>query len=235
MTPLLSCVTYLIMTNTPFEEAYLVMDYIQNLTDIRHPSTKRKKNIALGHLVCYILEKKYNIVHLDPPTEEPIFFTNASFRALFNQGSDSGGEGEPEEEATPVPAPAPAQDQNTYQDLAQRFGHLETHFDQHFDQLENRLNTQLDQHNADIAWMRGQTDYINANLAMEGEKGCGLALCHHQERETGEGFSAITRRVKKDVKWYSAITGVSEKGVGTLPSPGKVRKDESSRVDQVWV
>ncbi|KAL0924008.1 hypothetical protein M5K25_004808 [Dendrobium thyrsiflorum] len=165
MTPLLSCVTYLIMTNTPFDEVQIIMDYIQNVTDIRHPSTKRKKNIALRHIVCYVLEKKYNIVHLDPPTEEPIFFTNASFRALFNQGSDSGREGEPEQEASSAPTPAPAQEQNAYHELFQRFDRLETHFDQHFDQLENILNTQNDQHNADMAWMCGQIDYINTNLA----------------------------------------------------------------------
>ncbi|KAL0921209.1 hypothetical protein M5K25_008261 [Dendrobium thyrsiflorum] len=44
--------------------------------------------------------------------------------------------------------------------------------------------------------------------------------------------SVYTRRVKKDVEWYSAITGASEKGVGTLPSSRKVRKDDSSRVYQ---
>ncbi|KAL0925294.1 hypothetical protein M5K25_003615 [Dendrobium thyrsiflorum] len=166
MTPLLSSVTYLIMKNTPFDEAQLIVDYIQNLTDIRNLSTKRKKNIALGHLVCYILEKKYNIFHPDSPTEEPIFFKNASFRALFNQGhgsegENSGGEGGPVEEA----APAPTQEQNAYQLLIQHFDHLETHFDQHFDQLENILNTQNDQHNTNMAWIRGQTDYINTNLA----------------------------------------------------------------------
>ncbi|KAL0906144.1 hypothetical protein M5K25_024612 [Dendrobium thyrsiflorum] len=165
MTPLLSCVTYLIMTDTPFDEAQLILDYIQSLTDIRHPSTKRKKNIALGHLVCYVLEKKYSLVHPNPPTEEPIFFTNASFRALFSQGSDSGGEEEQEPQGAPAPVAAPAQDQNAFQDLAQRFGQLETHFDQHFDQLENRLDAHINQYNADMAWMRGQSDYINTNLA----------------------------------------------------------------------
>ncbi|KAL0928148.1 hypothetical protein M5K25_000015 [Dendrobium thyrsiflorum] len=163
MTSLLSCVTYLIMTDTPFDEAQLILDYIQSLTDIRHPNTKRKKNIALGHLVCYVLEKKYNLVHPNPPTEEPIFFTNASFRVLFSQGSDSGGKDERESQGEP--APAPAQDQNAFQDLAQRFGQLETHFDQRFDQLENRLDTHINQHNADMAWMRGQSDYIITNLA----------------------------------------------------------------------
>ncbi|KAL0916151.1 hypothetical protein M5K25_013640 [Dendrobium thyrsiflorum] len=165
MTPLLSCVTYLIMIDMPFDEAQLILDYLQSLTDIRHPSTKRKKNIALGHLVCYILEKKYSLIHPNPPTEEPIFFTNASFRALFSHGSDSGGEEEQEPHGAPAPIPTPAQDQNAFQDLAQRFGQLETHFDQRFDQLENRLDAHINRYNADMAWMRGQSDYINTNLA----------------------------------------------------------------------
>ncbi|KAL0925605.1 hypothetical protein M5K25_003965 [Dendrobium thyrsiflorum] len=155
MTPLLSCVTYLIMADTPFDEAQLILDYLQSLTDIRHPSAKRKKNIALGHLVCYVLEKKYSLIHPNPPTEEPIFFTNASFRALFSHGSDSGEEEEQEPQGAPAPVPAPAQDQNAFQNLAQRFGQLETHFDQHFDQLENRLDAHINRYNADMAWMRG--------------------------------------------------------------------------------
>ncbi|KAL0904656.1 hypothetical protein M5K25_026785 [Dendrobium thyrsiflorum] len=50
MIPLLSLVTHLIMSDKPFDEAQLILDYIRSLTDIRHPQTKRKKNIALGHL-----------------------------------------------------------------------------------------------------------------------------------------------------------------------------------------
>ncbi|KAL0903990.1 hypothetical protein M5K25_026058 [Dendrobium thyrsiflorum] len=144
--------------------ARIIQHVLRSFIIPKAPNTKRNKNIALGHLVCYVLEKKYNLVHPDPPIEEPIFFTNVSFRVLFNQGhgSDSGGEGEPGQEAVP----APVQEQNAYQKLFQRFDHLETHFDQRFDQLENRLNTQNDQHNADMAWMCGQTDYINTNLAM---------------------------------------------------------------------
>ncbi|KAL0910700.1 hypothetical protein M5K25_018781 [Dendrobium thyrsiflorum] len=85
MTPLLSLVTYLILSDKPFDEAQLILDYIHSLFDIRHPQTKRKKNIALGHLICYILEKKYNLIYPEPPTKEPIFFTNASFRSLMIQ------------------------------------------------------------------------------------------------------------------------------------------------------
>ncbi|KAL0925698.1 hypothetical protein M5K25_004064 [Dendrobium thyrsiflorum] len=113
MTPLLSTVTYLIMTGTPFDEAQLILDYIYNLTDIKHPQSKRKKNVALGHLISYILEKKYNLINPTPPTELPIFFTKAYFRALFNQ--DQGSEGEDSgEEGAPTHGPTPGPDQNFY-------------------------------------------------------------------------------------------------------------------------
>ncbi|KAL0921340.1 hypothetical protein M5K25_008403 [Dendrobium thyrsiflorum] len=109
MTPLLSVVTHLIMSGKPFDEAQLILDYIHSLSDIRHPQTKRKKNIALGHLVCYILEKKYNLIYPEPPTEEPIFFTNASFRSLVHDPTVEGEDSEGEKEVPPEPAPVPNQ------------------------------------------------------------------------------------------------------------------------------
>ncbi|KAL0926561.1 hypothetical protein M5K25_002800 [Dendrobium thyrsiflorum] len=123
MTPLLSVVTHLIMSGKPFDEAQLILDYIHSLSDIRHPQTKRKKNIALGHLVCYILEKKYNLIYPEPPTEEPIFFINASFRSLVHDPTVEGEDSEGEKEVPPEPAPVP--DQNTYHDMIQRFDTME--------------------------------------------------------------------------------------------------------------
>ncbi|KAL0928674.1 hypothetical protein M5K25_000584 [Dendrobium thyrsiflorum] len=107
MTPLLSMVSHLIMSGKPFDEAQLILDYIHSLSDIRHPQTKRKKNIALGHLVCYILQKKYNLIYPEPPTEEPIFFTNASFRSLVHDPTVEGEDSEGEKEAPSEPAPIP--------------------------------------------------------------------------------------------------------------------------------
>ncbi|KAL0907780.1 hypothetical protein M5K25_022216 [Dendrobium thyrsiflorum] len=164
ITPLLSLVTHLIMTNTPFDEAQLILDYIHSLSDIRHPQTKRKKNIALGHLVCYILEKKYNLIYPEPPTEEPIFFTNASFRSLFHDPSVEGEDSEGDKEAPSEPAPVP--NQNAFHDIIQRFDTMETNFGQRFDQIDLHMKTQEDRHNLDMAWIRGQTDYINQNVAM---------------------------------------------------------------------
>ncbi|KAL0903367.1 hypothetical protein M5K25_027741 [Dendrobium thyrsiflorum] len=164
ITPLLSLVTHLIITNTPFDEAQLILDYIHRLSDIRHPQTKRKKNIALGHLVCYILEKKYNLIYPEPPTEEPIFFTNASFRSLFHDPTVEGEDSEGDKEAPSEPASVP--NQNAFNDIIQRFDTMETNFGQRFDQIDLHMKTQEDKHNLDMAWIRGQTDYINQNVAM---------------------------------------------------------------------
>ncbi|KAL0907946.1 hypothetical protein M5K25_022403 [Dendrobium thyrsiflorum] len=138
MTPLMSIVTYLIMSNTPFDEAQLILDYIHNLTDIRHPQTKRKKNLALGHLVSYVLQRKYGLNYSEPPTEELIFLTNCSFRSLFHENQPAEGE-DLEGEAAPEPAPGP--DQNAYKEIINRFGTMEAHFDQRFDQIELRMKT----------------------------------------------------------------------------------------------
>ncbi|KAL0906196.1 hypothetical protein M5K25_024670 [Dendrobium thyrsiflorum] len=123
---LLSVVTHLIMSGKPFDEAQLILDYIHSLSDIKHLQTKRKKNIALGHLVCYILEKKYNLIYHEPPTEEPIFFTNVSFRSLVHDSTVEGEDSEGEKEVPPEPAPVP--NQNACQDMIQRFDTMETNF-----------------------------------------------------------------------------------------------------------
>ncbi|PKU67968.1 hypothetical protein MA16_Dca007003 [Dendrobium catenatum] len=101
---------------------------------------KRKKNISLGHLVAYILDKKYNLVHPDQEFEESLYYNDGSFRAIFKEEpgkthviSDT--------EEEPEAAPALANESN-YQDLVQRFDCLETHFDQRFDQIETHLQQQ---------------------------------------------------------------------------------------------
>ncbi|XP_020682396.1 uncharacterized protein LOC110099539 [Dendrobium catenatum] len=108
LTLLLSIITYLIMSNTPIDESNSIVEYINNLTDIRLPTTTRKNNMALGPLVAYVLERKYNLIHPDPPTHLPMYFTNASFHSIFHQdhgvSRDDVGEGEALATA-PTPAP----------------------------------------------------------------------------------------------------------------------------------
>ncbi|PKU61404.1 hypothetical protein MA16_Dca023669 [Dendrobium catenatum] len=123
----------------------------------------KKKNISLGHLVTYILKKKYDLVHPIQDFEEPLYYNDESFRAIFHKEthviSDS------EEEPEPAPPPAPAGEPN-YQDLVHRFDRLETHFDQRFDQIETHLQQQDAQHNQNMGWMREQIDDISSNMLM---------------------------------------------------------------------
>ncbi|KAI0494003.1 hypothetical protein KFK09_024134 [Dendrobium nobile] len=125
---------------------------------------KRKKNIALGYLVAYILEKKYNLVHPNQEFEEPLYYNDGSFRAIFKEEpSKTHVISDTKEE--PEAAPAPANEPN-YQDLVQRFDHLETHFDQRFDQIETHLQQQAAQYQYDMNFMRDQMNDINTNVLM---------------------------------------------------------------------
>ncbi|PKU87888.1 hypothetical protein MA16_Dca013103 [Dendrobium catenatum] len=108
ITPLISIVTYLIMTSQPIDEAQLIIDYLYGLSEIGHVSHKRKKNIALGHLVTYILEKKYDLVHPIQDFEEPLYYNDGSFRAIFHKETHIISDSEEEPEPAPTPAPPPA-------------------------------------------------------------------------------------------------------------------------------
>ncbi|KAL0909872.1 hypothetical protein M5K25_020780 [Dendrobium thyrsiflorum] len=248
ITPLLSLVTHLIMTNTPFDEAQLILDYIHRLSDIRHPQTKRKKNIALGHLVCYILEKKYNLIYPEPPTEEPIFFTNASFRSLFHDPSVEGEDSEGDKEAPSEPAPVP--NQNAFNDIIQRFDTMETNFGQRFDQIDIHMKTTI----LSNAWVR-YNDRLDEQTPVSacrgslpspgcGEKGsCGSlpgegrllrfsaggrkrVLCHHQgvvKKEVLRFFAGGRKRVlchhQGVVKKEVLRFSAEGRKRGSLPSP----------------
>ncbi|KAL0924073.1 hypothetical protein M5K25_004878 [Dendrobium thyrsiflorum] len=106
----------------------------------------------------------YNLIYPEPPTEEPIFFTNASFRSLVHDPTVEGEDSEGEKEVAREPAPVP--NQNAFKDMIQRFDTMETNFGQRFDQIDLHIKTQEDRYNLDMAWIRGQTDYINQNVAM---------------------------------------------------------------------
>ncbi|PKU64610.1 hypothetical protein MA16_Dca015871 [Dendrobium catenatum] len=161
---LLSTVTYMIMTRQLIDEAQLLIDYIYGLSEIGHVDHKRKKNIALGHLIAYILEKKYDLIHQVQDFEEPLYYNDESFRAIFNKEEPSKTHvvlSETEEEAEHSHAAEP-----NYQDLVQRFDNLEGHFDQRFDQIETHLQQQNFQYNQDMGFMRDQINAINSNMFM---------------------------------------------------------------------
>ncbi|PKU81770.1 hypothetical protein MA16_Dca026929 [Dendrobium catenatum] len=164
ITPLLSTVTYRIMTRQPIDEAQLVIDYIYGLSEIGHVDHKRKKNIVLGHLITYILEKKYDLIHPEQDFEEPLYYNDTSFRAIFNKDEPNKTHvvlSETKEETEPSHAAGP-----NYQDLVQRFDNLEAHFDQRFDQIETHLHQQDIQYNQNMGFMCDQINAINSNMFM---------------------------------------------------------------------
>ncbi|PKU77884.1 hypothetical protein MA16_Dca005716 [Dendrobium catenatum] len=116
ITHLLSIVTYLIMTKQPIDEAELILDYLYGLSKIGHVAHKRKKNITLGHLIAFILENKYELVHPVQDFEEPLYYNDGSFRAIFNKDKPRKTHVISDSEEEPEPAPAPANEPN-YQDL----------------------------------------------------------------------------------------------------------------------
>ncbi|PKU76575.1 hypothetical protein MA16_Dca001179 [Dendrobium catenatum] len=163
-TPLLSMVTFLIMSNKPIDEAQLILDYLYGLSEIGHAEHKRKRNIALGRLVNYVLENKYNLFYPDQEYEELLYYNDGSFRAIFKEESGKSHVISDIEEE-PEGAPAPANELN-YQYLVQRFDRLETHFDQRFDQIETHLQQQAAQYQHDMGFTREQMNDISTNVLM---------------------------------------------------------------------
>ncbi|PKU80439.1 hypothetical protein MA16_Dca013854 [Dendrobium catenatum] len=164
ITPLISMVTFLIMSNKPINEAQLILDYLYGLSEIGHAEQKRKRNITLEHLVNYVLEKKYNLFHPDQEYEELLYYNGGSFSAIFKEESGKAHVlSDTKEELKGAPAPA---NEPNYQDLVQRFDQLETHFDQHFDQIKTHLQQQAAQYQHDMGFMREQMNDIIINVLM---------------------------------------------------------------------
>ncbi|KAL0903287.1 hypothetical protein M5K25_027656 [Dendrobium thyrsiflorum] len=61
ITPLLSLTTFYIMAHREFNASDLIFRYIEHLTTIRDAGHRRKLNLALGHIISYALEMKYNL------------------------------------------------------------------------------------------------------------------------------------------------------------------------------
>ncbi|KAL0919770.1 hypothetical protein M5K25_011888 [Dendrobium thyrsiflorum] len=153
ITPLLSFTTFYIMAQRKFNASDLIIRYIENLTTIRDPRHHRKPNLALGHLISYVLTTKYNFEFPSSstsPTHRPIFFSNNSFHILHSTRlhPEQGEEGEEAEEAQPeqvpdpVPAPAPLRQHSQIDQLVDRFDAFETRFDT-FETQQQQLLTSL--------------------------------------------------------------------------------------------
>ncbi|KAL0921315.1 hypothetical protein M5K25_008376 [Dendrobium thyrsiflorum] len=178
ITPLLSLTTFYIMAHRDFNASDLIIRYIENLTTIRDPRHHRRPNLALGHLVSYVLTTKYNLEFPSTstsPTYPPTFFSNNSFHILHSTHlhPEQGEAGEEAEEAQteqapdPVPAPAPLRLRSQIDQLADRFDAFETRFDTfetHQQQFHTRMYEYIDQQQQqrieDRAWFAEQFDIL---------------------------------------------------------------------------
>ncbi|KAI0488629.1 hypothetical protein KFK09_028468 [Dendrobium nobile] len=84
ITPILSLTTFYIMAHREFNTADLIFRYIDHLTTIRDPGHKRKPNLALGHIIAYVLETKYQLQYPIPPNLPTPFYSNNSFSTLHS-------------------------------------------------------------------------------------------------------------------------------------------------------
>ncbi|KAI0513543.1 hypothetical protein KFK09_009568 [Dendrobium nobile] len=125
ITPLLSLTTFYIMAQREFNAANLLFRYIDHLTTIRDPGHKRKPNLALGHIIAYVLETKYNLQYSNHPNLHPTYYSNNSFTALHStrlHPGDGESRGVREEEApAPIPDPVPLHQHSPFAQLIERF------------------------------------------------------------------------------------------------------------------
>ncbi|KAL0928543.1 hypothetical protein M5K25_000434 [Dendrobium thyrsiflorum] len=107
--------------------------YIEHLTSIRDPGHRRKPTLALGHIIAYALETKYNLQFVVPPNFPPSYFTNNSFHILhsarLHPEHEEAREEEEEDLPDPIPAPVPLRQCSQIDQLVERFDQWEAHFD----------------------------------------------------------------------------------------------------------
>ncbi|KAI0510890.1 hypothetical protein KFK09_011500 [Dendrobium nobile] len=100
-----------IIQHREFNATDLLFCYIDHLTTIHDPCHRRKPNLALGHLIAYILETKYNLQYPARHDLQPPCYSNNSFTILhsthLHPGDGEGWGAEEEEAPAPVPDPVP--------------------------------------------------------------------------------------------------------------------------------
>ncbi|PKU64475.1 hypothetical protein MA16_Dca008398 [Dendrobium catenatum] len=78
----------------------------QENAKVIHVGHKRKPNLALGHIISYVLESKYNLQYPAPPNLQPAFYSNISFQTLHSTYLHPGdGEAQAGEKEAPTPSP----------------------------------------------------------------------------------------------------------------------------------
>lgn len=69
-------VTYFLHSETKFNVVDLLIRYIERIYIAHDPNYHRKANLALGHLIAYPLEVKYNIFFCSPHNHILSLLTN---------------------------------------------------------------------------------------------------------------------------------------------------------------
>ncbi|KAH0468173.1 hypothetical protein IEQ34_003206 [Dendrobium chrysotoxum] len=158
ITPLLSLTTFYIMAHRDFNATDLLFRYIKHLNTIRDPGHRRHPNLALGHIIAYALEIKYDLQYPVPPNIPPSYFTNNSFHVFHSTRlySEPAPDVEEEEEETvPVPvapdAPAPLRIASPFNHLVQRFDQWEARFDSYVAAQEQQHTEDLQRFNDYVA------------------------------------------------------------------------------------
>ncbi|PKU72016.1 hypothetical protein MA16_Dca007380 [Dendrobium catenatum] len=106
ITPHLSLTTFYILANREFNATDLIFYYINHLTTIRDLGYRRKPNLALGYIISYILESKYNLQYPTRPNLQSAFYSNISFQTLHSTRLQLGdGEAQVGEEEAHIPSP----------------------------------------------------------------------------------------------------------------------------------
>ncbi|PKU59645.1 hypothetical protein MA16_Dca020843 [Dendrobium catenatum] len=145
---------------------------------------KRKPNLALGHLISYVIETKYQLQYPAPLNLPTLFYSNSSFNTLHSthlHPEDEEPRGAEEEEAhapAPVPDPTPLCQHSQLDQLVGRFDRWETRFnayvaaqeqqhskdmaryEQHrtedLARFDSYITHQQQQHDQDITWFNAQ-------------------------------------------------------------------------------
>ncbi|KAL0902928.1 hypothetical protein M5K25_028384 [Dendrobium thyrsiflorum] len=75
---------YFIMTEIDFNVVNIIIRYLENLTCIQDLRHRRKPNLALGHIISFISESKYNFQFPAPLDHLQILYSNSSFYILHS-------------------------------------------------------------------------------------------------------------------------------------------------------
>lgn len=79
-----STITYFVLSRATFNVAKLLIHYFGSFSVIRDPNFLRKPNLALGHLIAFILEVKYNISYSVALDHTLTLFTNYTFHIFYD-------------------------------------------------------------------------------------------------------------------------------------------------------